>query len=69
VLISANARWTASNYKSKRIFCIGTWITLPDMPAGNTFNIQIDAKKAQFYRVRPRSTSPLSLRITVSGTI
>jgi hypothetical protein len=38
------------------------------MPVGNTFVVPIDpARRTQFYRVRQRSASTLTLRITTSG--
>jgi hypothetical protein len=44
------------------------WITLPNVPVGNQFILPLDpSSNTRFYRVRPRSASSLTLRITTSS--
>jgi uncharacterized repeat protein (TIGR01451 family) len=69
VIISANAPLDGFELQVKEnLLSSSDWTTLSNMPVGNTFVVPIDpARRTQFYRVRQRSASTLTLRITTSG--
>jgi hypothetical protein len=69
LIISANAPLNGYELQVKdNLTSTADWTTLPNVPVGNTFILPLDpSKKTQVYRVRQRSSSSISLRITPSG--
>jgi hypothetical protein len=70
LIISANVPLDGYELQVKdNLASTADWTTLPNVPAGNTFIVPFDpSKKTQVYRVKQRSSSSITLRITPSGS-